>query len=222
MADGSRWRQAQSYEKSYWESEAKKIEKDKLRGLSWYQWRSDNLMSMIAKAFPSNPPSLVNASVLEIGSGPVGLIAFLEASTRIAIDPLCEFYSTQPALVEYRNPDVKYENVKGEHIPYEDESFDMIIIENVIDHVENAGGVMEEIFRLLKPGGVLYLTVNLHPPWGAFLHRIVSKLRIDGGHPHTFTLNSISGFLNKYRFDIFYDEWEIIRNPVAETPNLHL
>jgi len=59
-----------------------------------------------------------------------------------------------------------------------------------------------------KPGAVLYLTVNLHPGWGAFLHKIVSELRIDKGHPHTFTLSSIRTFLQRHRFNLVFEDWE--------------
>ena len=208
MASRLRWKQAQSYEKAHWEEVSDHIQKDGRRGLTWYKWRAENLLRNIQKAFPDSTPEFTDASVLEVGSGPVGCISQLQARERVALDPLCDFFSTKPSLVEHRSPDVVYKNAQGEELPFDDGHFDMVVIENVIDHVENANGVMQQINRVLKPDGVLYLTVNLHPAWGYFLHEVVSKLRIDKGHPHTFTIPKIRSFLNRHGFQIFFDEWE--------------
>lgn len=161
-------------------------------------------MGMLNKAFPDEKRSFSQARVLEVGSGPVGAIAFIDASERFAIDPLCDFYSTQPELVEHRSPNVKYETSRGEELQFEDNSMDLVIIENVIDHVQNADKVMAEIHRVLKTGGILYLTVNVHPSWGGFLHEILAITRIDRGHPHTFTLKRIAKFLIHHGYIIKY------------------
>jgi SAM-dependent methyltransferase len=43
----------------------------------------------------------------------------------------------------------------GESIPYEDESFDVVISDNVFEHLDNPAEVITEIRRVLKPGGRL-------------------------------------------------------------------
>lgn len=216
MASRLRWKQAQSYEKAHWEGVSEHIAKNERQGLTWYKWRAENLLRNVKKAFPDNTPDFTEASVLEVGSGPVGCISQLPARERVAVDPLCDFFSSKPKLVEHRNPDVTYKNVQGEELPFDDGHFDMVVIENVIDHVENADGVMQQINRVLKPDGVLYLTVNLHPTWGYFLHEVVSKLRIDKGHPHTFTIPKIRRFLGGHGFQIYFDEWEDYKKCKAE------
>jgi len=166
------------------------------------------MMNMINKAFPTKNISFSESMVVEIGSGAVGMVAFLNAAKRYAIDPLCDYYTSKPELVEHRNPNVVYQTGKGEDLPYPDCSVDLVIIENVIDHVQNANQVMREIYRILKPNGILYLTVNLHPAWGAFLHRIIAALKIDRGHPYTFTISKIRQFLAGHQFKISHCEWE--------------
>ncbi len=204
----SRWKQAQSYEKNFWKSTAEKLGEDKSSKLSWYRWRAKNLKNNLEKAFSGDAPDLKGANVIEVGSGPVGLVSALEAAEKIAIDPLCDFFSSQPSLIECRGEDVKYLQGKGEELPFEDGHFDLVVIENVIDHTESAHEVMDELNRVLKDDGILYLTVNLHPPWGYVLHEIVSKLRIDKGHPYTFTISKIRKFLASHGFDVCYDEWQ--------------
>lgn len=204
----SRWKQAQSYEKNFWKSTAEKLGEDKTSKLSWYRWRAKNLKNNLDKAFGNDSPDLKDARVIEVGSGPVGLVSALEASEKVAIDPLCDFFSSQPSLIECRGEDVNYLQGKGEELPFEDGHFDLVVIENVIDHTESAHEVMDELNRVLKDEGILYLTVNLHPPWGYVLHEIVSKLRIDKGHPYTFTIPKIRKFLASHGFDVRYDEWQ--------------
>jgi ubiquinone/menaquinone biosynthesis C-methylase UbiE len=208
MASKKRWKQAQEYERSFWHSASDKAGSDSAVDFSWYGWRANNVLNLIKKAIPDATPAFTDAKVLEVGSGPVGTVSFFDAAERYALDPLSDFYSTQPALIKQRNPDVQYRTAQGESLQFDNAYFDLVIIENVIDHVENPDKVMMEINRVLKPGAILFLTVNLHPFYGFILHEIVSKLKIDRGHPHTFTIPKIRRFLKKLGFDILYDEWE--------------
>ena len=210
IASNSRWNKAQSYEKSHWQSLADRIKKGNV-DLNWYDWNAKNLMEMVKKAISTDTPSFASSKVLEVGSGPIGIVSFLEAAERFAIDPLCDYFSSQSALVKHRNKDVIYKNAKGEDLPFEDSYFDLVIIENVIDHVQYADGVMTDLNRVLKSGALLYLRVNLHTAWGAILHEVVSRLRIDKGHPHTFTLANIRIFLKRHGFEILHDEWQDYR-----------
>ncbi len=208
MISSKRWQHAQTHEKLFWEAAARGVKSRGGDGLSWYNWRAENLANMVQKAFPADTPSFAKARVLEVGSGPVGVVAFLEAAERVAIDPLCDFYTGQPELIKHRNPQVTYLAARGEELQFADASMDLVIIENVIDHVENATRVMSEIHRVLKPDGILFLTVNLHPAWGRMLHRVVSMLKIDRCHPHTFTLPRIRAFLATLGFEIIHSEWQ--------------
>ncbi len=207
MVSKSRWASAQEYEQSYWDAQSERIASGSDSGLGWYEWRANRLKDLLAETFSERAGALASGRVLEVGSGPVGIVSFLEAAEATAIDPLCDFYSTQAALTQHRSSRVRYLNGGGEELPFESGHFDLLIIDNVIDHVLNAGRVMEEVHRVLRPGGVLYFTVNLHPMWGFFLHRIVSKLGIDRGHPHTFTLGKVRRFLDEHGFEGCFEEW---------------
>lgn len=51
----------------------------------------------------------------------------------------------------------------GESIPYPDECFDLVLADNVLEHLASPKMVFEEIARVLKPGGVfLGKTPNRH------------------------------------------------------------
>lgn len=53
----------------------------------------------------------------------------------------------------------------GEKLPFPNEMFDLIVSLAVIEHVQDVNKVLEEAFRVLKPGGWLYVEVpnNLFP-----------------------------------------------------------
>lgn len=42
---------------------------------------------------------------------------------------------------------------QGESIPYPDASFDVVVADNVLEHLENPDAVFREVNRVLKPGG---------------------------------------------------------------------
>jgi ubiquinone/menaquinone biosynthesis C-methylase UbiE len=92
----------------------------------------------------------------------------------------------------------------GEAIPIANQSVDSVFMIEVLDHVPLLRPCLEEVFRILKPGGVLYLTVpnrmfplETHPirfmgehrkpvwfpflPWFKFLHNRMATARVFSG-----------------------------------------
>jgi len=55
---------------------------------------------------------------------------------------------------------------------------------------------------VLRPGGLLYLTVNCRTPTGYWVHRLLSRLRLDPGHPHTFTPPKLRQMLERFGFEV--------------------
>jgi len=73
----------------------------------------------------------------------------------------------------------------GGDMPFEDETFDIVISDNVWEHVEKPGDFLEEIRRVLKPGGqylaktpnklhYVPLLANMTPHW---FHQLYNSLR---------------------------------------------
>lgn len=185
-ASQDRWQTAQSYEKGYWASQSERISRGQAEKLDWYGWRAERLRELLAE---TDAPSLDSEDIClaEIGSGPVGLLAFLPGAERVAVDPLASFFTSDDTLTEFRDARVRYLEGAGESLPLPDDAFDIVLMENCIDHVRDVDLVLSECRRILVPGGHLYLTVNARSPWGWVMHRVLSALRIDAGHPHTFT-----------------------------------
>ena len=195
----TRWQEAQEYERGFWERLGRNIEAGVEGQLDWYRWRAARLEEILRRA--AVPPSRAGR-VLEIGSGPIGIVNFLEWAERYAVDPLESSYAQQPTLVRLRDPGVTYIAGSGERLPIEDRSCDLVIIDNVIDHTYAPEKILNEISRVLVDSGRLYLSVNVHTGWGAILHDLLAVLRIDKGHPYTFTSDTLRQLLERNRFAI--------------------
>ena len=77
------------------------------------------------------------------------------------IDPLAHHYRT---LFPEWHSHVTTVSAFGESLPFLDNSFDIVLCDNVVDHAESPETIAAEIVRVLAPGGVLYFTVNVHHP----------------------------------------------------------
>jgi SAM-dependent methyltransferase len=200
MATQSRWERAQEYEASYWMKDGK-AEEMQTSAPAWYGWRAEQLALRLNDAGFDRLTG-GDARVLEVGSGPIGLVRYFPGKVRMAVDPLDRTYASNPGLVSHRIPEIQYREGRGEALPCETGSFDLVIIENCIDHVRDMDLVMRELTRVLAPGGVLYLTVNCRSPFGYYMHRLISRLRIDPGHPHTFTPERLTAMLGRHDYAV--------------------
>jgi SAM-dependent methyltransferase len=201
MSERERWAAAQSYERKYWESRARQIESGASAQLGWYKWRAEQLQQRL-RAAGREDLCRGDSRVIEVGSGPVGVATFFPAARAVLIDPLHDFYGSSPILSALRNQCAEYVTGRGEALPVGDGAFDLVIIENCIDHVENMHGVLKELVRVMAPGGLLYLTVNCRSRTGYYMHRVLSRLKIDAGHPYTFTPARLTRLLGQYGLSV--------------------
>lgn len=205
MATVQRWSAAQNYEKLFWADTSSQIMSGSATQFDWYRWRAEQLTARLRQLGLGD---LTNgsATVLEVGSGPVGIVSYFNGRQRIAVDPLNSFYGTDPVLCALRCGDVDYRTGLGENVPCDTGSCDFVIIENCIDHVQDVHGVGRELYRVLRPNGVLYLNVNCRTTAGYYVHRAMSRLRIDTGHPHTFTPDRALEFVERHGFEPLHSE----------------
>ncbi|MEO8194455.1 MAG: class I SAM-dependent methyltransferase [Gemmatimonadales bacterium] len=99
------------------------------------------------------------ASVLDVGCGDAGaLIAFAEKGARCAgIE--CFDASLARGRIRAADHGVEVDLRKGvaESIPFPDASFDLVMLDNVLEHVGDRPLTLREVKRVLKPGGLLYM-----------------------------------------------------------------
>ena len=96
---------------------------------------------------------------LDVGCGPRGSLEWAKTSVeRVCVDPLARKYGLLGADAH----DMVYVQAGVEEMPFPDNSFDVIASINNLDHVTNADMAMDELARVLRPGGTLLLIVEVH------------------------------------------------------------
>lgn len=182
-----RWQLAQKYERAWWLSRQEHIDFD------FYREYAAELVEQMKPVMAVGPAT----SVLEIGSGAGGIITFLNAGERHAIDPLEDFYSSMSSFQAQRDPNVRYQQAKAERLPFADHRFDLVICDNVLDHCEDVSAALREMRRVLTADGKIYLRVNRYTAWGKLIRLLAEALQIDPGHPHTFTAGSMKKYFHR-------------------------
>ena len=135
------------------------MEKAALRGEPSYLWRSgqERRLNMILEAAATRSQGWI----LDNGCG-IGL--YLERLSRDATQAHgLEF--EMPRAVEAGRRQLNVIRAVGEHLPYPNQSFDLVLSHEVLEHVQDDRSAVEEIVRVLrnpdattgKPGGRLVL-----------------------------------------------------------------
>lgn len=116
----------------------------------------------IASALSLHPP-LDGMRVLDVGCGTGGVsVAFAKMGAEVhAMEP----NYTHPMLMRITRARAAEEGVtldtiigRGEEIPFADETFDIVILNDVLEHVEFPFELTRESVRVLAPDGLLYLS----------------------------------------------------------------
>lgn len=109
---------------------------------------------------------ILGKDVLEIGCGHGGICLFMSmngAKSVVGIDVSDEALATARKIAtqfekegRVRKGTVRYEKSFAEKIDFANESFDIIIADNVFEHVNDLTQTLKECKRLLKPKGIIY------------------------------------------------------------------
>lgn len=151
MSTGVKRRAKRAIERqlAYQQDKALRIAGDEAATMAWMQERSARVRSRLEALRPIASGS----RVLEVGSGAHGLIFFFDAANKLGVDPLADHYRQLfPAWQDRAETVAAF----GESLPFEDSSFDIVLCDNVVDHAESPRKIVEEISRVLRPGGLLY------------------------------------------------------------------
>ena len=192
--DETRWKFAQKNEQEFWGGEWNE-------GLSENEKRCENYWKFHVDILKKHIDISDNLRILEIGGGVTLMINYIDGGEKYSLDPLMDYFQKKFKLKK----GIKYITAKGEKMPFDKDFFDIIIITNVIDHVNNYDEVLSEIRRVLKKSGVVYLSVDCHNYLLKKYRDFREKRGIgDPAHPHTFTLKSIKMVLKNLGFDCIY------------------
>jgi len=183
----SRWKNAQTEEIAYYTS--RKVESSTA---SWKAYLTEN--------FSIGFDVFRNKRVLEIGCGAFGIIHYINLPCfRFGIDPLCSIYRRLELNAKYTIQTQQITSV-GEHLPFRNEVFDVILSINVLDHCLNPLNVLKEANRVLTGNGIFLLHVNTFDLPRTI--RIILGL-FDKPHPYHFSHVEIMSMLKEAGFKIY-------------------
>jgi ubiquinone/menaquinone biosynthesis C-methylase UbiE len=97
-------------------------------------------------------------------------------------------------------PDVRFEVGDVEHLPFDDDQFDLAVVSLALCHLADPGDAVVELARVLRPGGVLVIT-DPHP-FGAVLGGQAFYGGMSPSRPMTWVRNnhhSASTWLRSFR-----------------------
>ncbi len=198
-----RWEKAQVYERGFW-SKQLSVATGEVSRYRWYEERAQGIWRRVKPLLASQ----ARTSILEIGPGPVGIVNYLEADERHALDPLEDYYSSQPEFERVRDRGVIRHNGTGEDVLSLGKTFSFVILDNVLDHMKDPDHVLRGIHRSLDPGGVMFISLNIYTRFGAFVRNIMEYLEIDKGHPFNFSRSPVVSLLRKNGFQVLWSQTE--------------
>jgi SAM-dependent methyltransferase len=172
-----RWQAAQRWENQHWVN----AQKARARFFKNYIWRILSAAGIVSKYRGDDwngwwkkqfddynfLPAVV-PDALEAGCGPYTNVRLMLERCRFnhlyLSDPLIRTYvkfRLTFVAERYRKADCILDDHPLEELPFADNYFDLAVMINVLDHVQDAAKCMHNIIRVIKPGGILILGQDL-------------------------------------------------------------
>ena len=121
---------------------------------------ADPQLQAMLEAYLSQIDLPSGAQALEVGSGtgPVArkLAGWPDVERVVGVDPSPVFLAKAAELARGIE-NLSFEEGDGRSIPFDDETFDLVVTHTLLCHVPGPGAVLDEARRVLRPGGTLAL-----------------------------------------------------------------
>lgn len=108
-------------------------------------------------------PNWQGLKVLDVGCGGGYTCEFLaQRGARVTgIDPSAACIEVAKSHAEEMGLTIDYHVGLGETLPFEDDSFDVVVCVDVLEHVQSVAATVTEISRVMQPGGLFcFDTIN--------------------------------------------------------------
>jgi SAM-dependent methyltransferase len=165
-----------AYEESHW----------------WFSGRRRIIETVLhSLSLPSNP------KILEVGCGTGGNLSLLSHYGEVygvEQDTFARNYALNRQIAPILPGSLPYD------IPYQDNFFDLIVLLDVLEHVEEDGLSLVQLHKKLKPGGYLLITVPAFPAlWSAH----------DEAHHHKrrYTLKTLGPIVREANYKIIFHSY---------------
>jgi ubiquinone/menaquinone biosynthesis C-methylase UbiE len=148
------------------------------RFLAWFMARSEGKYAAFVEGRKRHLLAGLEGLLVEIGSGTGPNLRYIPREVRVVgvePNPFMHEYFLREAREEGRSVEL----VQGvaEHLPFPDESVDVVLSTLVLCSVGDMGRVLHEVLRVLKPGGRFLFVEHVAAPRGSWLRRIQGWVR---------------------------------------------
>lgn len=134
------------------------------------------------------------ARILELGCGTGSIwkdkLSLLEPNCSLVLSDFSPGMLETAKETVGMNPRVDYQVIDIQNIPYQDESFDIVIANMMLYHVPDLHKGLSEVRRVLKPGGSFYCATYGEHGIMQFINDTLHDLGIHGEVYKTFTLQN--------------------------------
>jgi len=111
--------------------------------------------------------------VLEIGPGAGPNLAYFSPHIRwVGIEPNPFMHPYLRRQAERLNRTVEIRDASAERVPLQDNSVDAVVSTLVLCSVKDVSGALQEILRVLRPGGRFVFIEHVAAPPGTWLRRL--------------------------------------------------
>ncbi len=157
----------QKNERSFWDRMADQYDRNTEKTYrSAYQESIDRTARQLSKS----------DRVLEIGCGTgiisLGISGHALSVTGVDISPRMIEMAKAKALSE-KITNVDFQTYDGYSLPFGDNSFDRVLLFNLLHIVKEPDSILKESRRLLKPGGLLVSATDCYAEPAAFINRVM-------------------------------------------------
>lgn len=142
-----------------------------------------------------------NARLLEVGAEEGWQTMAYQAQISASARPMIHDWKDQRLEKVKSQTEFRLVNLERDRFPEADSTYDVIVCNQVLEHIKNIFLSLTEMHRVLKPGGFLLVSVPnlsaLHNCLLTFLGRQPTTICIPGSHVRGYAIWSMSEFLKR-------------------------
>jgi SAM-dependent methyltransferase len=164
-----------------------------------------SLCSQIHKALHSKITQLIDreasnsSALLDIGCWDGKNTCEYGAVAKSRVLAGVEVFHDQALMARQRGIDVAEVNLESDPFPWASQTFDLVVCNQVFEHLKNIFHPIDEVARLLKPGGKLVMSVpnlaSLHNRVMLLLGLQPSSIRVFGPHVRGYAMKEFTEYL---------------------------
>ncbi len=150
--------------------------------------------------------------VLELGCGTgdmwMGRDELVSKCSRLVLSDFSEgmLETTKKNLADYEN--IEYEVIDIQDIPFEDDSFDVVMAHMMLYHVPDIAKGISEVRRVLKPGGTFYSATYGENGIMPYVCSLLKEYNIEQRLNTRFTIQNGRAQLEEFFDDVRFSEYE--------------